>query len=107
MRGFRLCFCRVAGEVEWVVFCGEKPVVGQDFDGGKEVGGAFDADFIDARFKRDVPTWTKDFSGDPNSFPGVCPKIDAAKDDWAAIVIESEVLPAVVHRTITSMIKEI
>lgn len=107
MRGIRLCFCRVAGEVEGIVFGGEKPIIGQDFDGGKEVGGAFDADFIDARFKRDVPTWTEDFCRDPDSFPRVCPEIDASKDDGAAIVIESEVLPAVVHRAITSMIKEI
>ncbi len=107
MRGIRLCFCRVAGEVEGIVFGGEKPIIGQDFDSGKEVGSAFDADFIDAGFECDVPTGAEDFSADTDGFPGVCPEIDAAKDDGAAVVVESEVLPAVVHRAITSMIKEI
>jgi hypothetical protein len=96
----------VSGEVEGVVLCSEEPVVGQNFDCGKEVGSALNSDFIDTGFDGDVPTWAKDFCGDTNSPPRVCPEIDASKDDWSAVVVESEVLPAVVHRAITTMIKE-
>jgi hypothetical protein len=106
MRWFWFSLRGISGEVEGVVFSGEEPVIGQDFDGGKEVGGALNSDFIDTGFDGDIPTWAKDFCGDTDSSPGVCPEIDAAKDDRAAVVVESEVLPAVVHRAITPMIKE-